>query len=95
MGDSTRGSNMESIGKEEYIFDSRFYLRYYDLPDVEDLLKAVGVVAESLELSRWTEPPHEGYREYPHDHESWGLHRQEGQQPLAAVIFAVAGLTRI
>jgi ubiquinone/menaquinone biosynthesis C-methylase UbiE len=71
LGDSTRGLNMVAVGDEEYIFDERFYFKFHDRTSVVTLLAAVGVEPDSLELVRWVEPPHEGYREYEHEHESW------------------------
>jgi SAM-dependent methyltransferase len=74
VGDSTRGQNMVQINpEEEYIFDDRFYFKFYEKSHVEALLAGVANDAEvhSIELVRWTEPPHEGYREYEHEHESW------------------------
>lgn len=71
MDDSTRGSNMTRIDGEEYIYDDRFYFRFYNRDEVESLLKAMDCEVESVILAAWTEPPHEGYREYEHDHASW------------------------
>jgi ubiquinone/menaquinone biosynthesis C-methylase UbiE len=72
LGDSTRGPNMVKLSNnEEYIFDDRFYFKFYDHDLVVELLASIGVEATSLELVRWMEPPHEGYREYEHQHESW------------------------
>ena len=71
LGDSTRGPNMTEIGHEEYIFDNRFYFRFYEQEEVERLLHEVDADIVWNRLVRWTEPPHEGYREYEHEHESW------------------------
>jgi hypothetical protein len=73
MGDSTRGINMVAIGEEEYLFDKKFYFRYYDKGSVLSLLKRFKTNTISLETTSWKEPPHEGYREYPHEHESWAF----------------------
>jgi hypothetical protein len=48
-----------------------FYFRFYDKENVIDLLSGFDVEVEMLELTRWMEPPHEGYRE--HEHESWAF----------------------
>ena len=71
MGDSTRGPNMEMIGDEEYVFDGRFYFKFYERDDVLGLMAPLRATPVFLRLVRWSEPPHEGYREYEHEHESW------------------------
>jgi len=71
IGDSTRGENMQSLGHEEYIFDKKYYFKYYEHSDVISLLKNFEAKIILLEPISWREPPHEGYREYSHDHESW------------------------
>lgn len=71
MGDSTRGDNMRSIGPEEYIYADKFYFKFYEKEGVAELLGRFDVEVLSIELSTWTEPPHEGYREYEHEHQSW------------------------
>ncbi len=79
LGDSTRGPNMIAIGDEEYIFDDRFYFKFYSRTTALAFLAEVGVVPERLDLVRWWEPGHEGYREYEHEHESWvAVVRKEG-----------------
>jgi ubiquinone/menaquinone biosynthesis C-methylase UbiE len=71
MGDSTRGDNMRSIGPEEYIYAGKFYFKFYEKDEVAELLSGFDVEILSIELSTWAEPPHEGYREYEHEHQSW------------------------
>ena len=72
LEDSTRGDNMIQLGKEEYIFDGRFYFRFYDEDAASELCgRVTGAELRSMELVRWMEPPHEGYREYEHEHASW------------------------
>jgi SAM-dependent methyltransferase len=71
LGDSTRGQDMRSIGNEEYIYMDKFYFKYYDENEVRSLLKNFSAEVISIELAVWEEPPHEGYREYPHEHQSW------------------------
>lgn len=70
-GDSTKGVDMEGLGNEEYLFARKFFFKFYDSEQVIKLAESVGFSVEQVELSRWTEPPHEGYREYEHEHESW------------------------
>lgn len=71
IGDSTRGVDMQMIGDEEYLFAGKFYFKYYDRGSVVSLLKDFKVKVISLKTFSWNEPPHEGYREYPHTHKSW------------------------
>lgn len=78
LGDSTREVPMQSLGNEEYIYDGRFYFKFYDEEAVSSLLDQFGQQVLYLERFRWQEPPHEGYREYPHEHESWVFAIQKG-----------------
>lgn len=71
MNDSTRGPNMTLVGDEEYIFDDRFYFRFYDRERVLRMLDEVAAEVVWLKEVAWMEPPHEGYREYEHEHRSW------------------------
>jgi SAM-dependent methyltransferase len=71
-GDSTRGIDMRPLGGPgEYVYADAFYYKFYCEDDVRKLLQEVGAPVVSLELVRWDEPPHEGFREYPHEHQSW------------------------
>lgn len=72
-GDSTRGKDMRKIEGEEYMFAERFYFRFYNRGEVEKLIDIPGTDLVSLEKTSWMEPPHEGYREYEHMHESWAF----------------------
>jgi SAM-dependent methyltransferase len=71
LGDSTRGVDMTRIGPEEYVYSDKFYFKFYDKAEVTRLLESVQAEILSIELARWTEPPHKGYREYEHEHQSW------------------------
>ncbi|WP_165975305.1 class I SAM-dependent methyltransferase [Actinomadura rubrisoli] len=73
LEDSTRGVDMVPIGDETYLFDDRFYFRFYDKSAAKELVDEVEDAADlvALEPVTWTEPPHEGYREYEHEHVSW------------------------
>lgn len=71
LGDSTRGMDMVEVGHEEYIYKERFYYRFYSREEVLELLKPFKTRLCSLELYDWEEPPHEGFREDFHKHESW------------------------
>jgi ubiquinone/menaquinone biosynthesis C-methylase UbiE len=58
---------------EEYFYLNKFYFRFYHEAELRDLLGKLDAKVEVVELSRWTEAPHEGYREYEHEHESWAF----------------------
>jgi ubiquinone/menaquinone biosynthesis C-methylase UbiE len=61
---------IKEIGPKEYVDHFDFYCRFYDREDLDALLERVGLVAESVEVQSWWEPPHAGYRDYEHEHES-------------------------
>lgn len=71
LEDTTRGREMERISGEEYYYRRKFYFCFRDKEQVRQLLGDVPVDIVSIELIRWDEPAHEGYREYPHEHASW------------------------
>jgi ubiquinone/menaquinone biosynthesis C-methylase UbiE len=72
LGDSTRtAEHMVKIRDEEYIYRDKFYFRFFSDADVARFLESSFGEVISVELSRWMEGPHEGYREYPHEHQSW------------------------
>jgi len=73
LGDSTRAGDMRQIGQEEYLYAGQFFYKFYGRTEVEELLTKSGARLEHLELSTWREPPHEGFREYWHEHQSWGF----------------------
>lgn len=62
--------NIKEIRPKEYVDHFDYYCRFYDDADLTALLDAVGLRAASVEVARWTEPPHETYRDYEHEHES-------------------------
>jgi ubiquinone/menaquinone biosynthesis C-methylase UbiE len=64
---------MISIGDKEFIYNDKFYFKYYDLNLVQSLLKKFDVTILYLKKATWVEGPHEGYREYRHNHESWAF----------------------
>lgn len=61
---------IKEIAPKEYIDHFDFYCRFYNRDDLDALLDSVGLAAGSVEVSRWWEPPHAGYRDYEHEHES-------------------------
>ncbi len=73
-GDSTLGEDMSPVGPDQFIYQQRLYFCYYNEERVRSLTSAIpGAHLVDVELVRWTEGPHEGYREYEHDHESWAF----------------------
>jgi ubiquinone/menaquinone biosynthesis C-methylase UbiE len=62
--------NIREVGPKEYIDHFDFYCRFFDADDLAALLDSVGLRAESVEVASWWEPPHAGYRDYVHQHES-------------------------
>ena len=62
--------NIREIAPKKYIDHFDFYCQFYDRDDLDSLLNSVGMVAASVEVARWWEPPHATYRNYRHEHES-------------------------
>lgn len=62
--------NIREIGPKKYIDHFDFYCEFYDSDDLDALLDKCGMPAEFVETQRWWEPPHAGYRDYEHEHES-------------------------
>ena len=62
--------HIREIAPKEYVDHFDFYCRFYDHDDLAGLLDSVGLRAESVEVASWWEPPHAGYRDYDHQHES-------------------------
>ncbi|HEX4729443.1 MAG TPA: class I SAM-dependent methyltransferase [Jatrophihabitans sp.] len=63
-------ARMTEIGPRTYLDHADFYCRFYDEQDLHGLLASVGLAAESVQTASWWEPPHPGYRDYVHQHES-------------------------
>lgn len=61
---------IKEIEPKIYIDHFGFYCQFYDADDLGALLDEVAMPAESVEVQRWWEPPHAGYRDYEHEHES-------------------------
>ncbi|MEE1782429.1 class I SAM-dependent methyltransferase [Streptomyces sp. SP17BM10] len=63
---------MKEIRPKEYLDHADFYCRFFDRPDLDAYLADAGFADEvaAVELLRWMEPPHAGYRPYFHEHES-------------------------
>lgn len=71
IGDSTRtAEGMVGLRNEEYVYHNKFYFRFYTEAELTALLNKWPAHVIDIARSRWLEGPHEGYREYPHEHES-------------------------
>jgi ubiquinone/menaquinone biosynthesis C-methylase UbiE len=71
VGDSTRmAEGMVGLRNEEYVYRNKFYFRFYTEPELEALLLKWPSNVIEIARARWMEGPHEGYREYAHEHES-------------------------
>jgi ubiquinone/menaquinone biosynthesis C-methylase UbiE len=80
----TSDPDIREIAPKEYIDHFDFYCRFYDQADLETLLTATGMAAESVVVSAWTEPAHADYRTYEHDHESLAFTIRKGLDEHAA-----------
>jgi ubiquinone/menaquinone biosynthesis C-methylase UbiE len=80
----TSDPDIREIAPKEYIDHFDFYCRFYDAEDLDALLKATGMRAESVVVSSWTEPAHADYRTYVHDHESLAFTIRKDPQEHAA-----------
>jgi SAM-dependent methyltransferase len=63
-------AKMTEVGPKTYLDHADFYCKFYDEQDLGGLLGEVGQHAESVQTASWWEPPHPGYRDYVHRHES-------------------------
>jgi ubiquinone/menaquinone biosynthesis C-methylase UbiE len=80
----TSDPDIREIAPKEYIDHFDFYCRFYDREDLDALLSATAMSAESVVVSRWTEPAHADYRTYEHDHESLAFTiRKDSDEPAA------------
>ncbi len=74
----TSDPDIREIAPKEYIDHFDFYCRFYDQDDLDALLAATSMSAESVVVSSWTEPAHAEYRTYTHDHESLAFTIRKG-----------------
>lgn len=68
LEDSTRDDPEIEIASERSVVYRDVYFRYDDLAAVERVLAIERARVLSLQELRWSEDPHPGYRDYPHDH---------------------------
>lgn len=68
--DSTRSDAGASIIGETELMYHEVYFRYDDEASVRRLVDVLALRLISLTELRWSEDPHPGYRDYPHEHHS-------------------------
>ncbi len=56
-----------------YWFREKWFFRFYGEAEARELCHRSGFDVASVEELSWWEGPHEGYREYRHEHSSWAL----------------------
>ena len=57
----------EQVGSRSFLYDGTLF-RFFDRDDVDGLFE--GFTVEKVDHMRWDDPPHPGYREYPHTHDN-------------------------
>lgn len=75
--DSVAGVDMTPADNGGFLYKKRFYYRFFSREGACDLLKGLGFRILRINQYRWVEPPHPGFREYPHEHVSWVLLTQK------------------
>jgi ubiquinone/menaquinone biosynthesis C-methylase UbiE len=60
---------MVAIGDREYLYRG-IYFRFDSEDHVRQLIEPTGTEILSIDRLTWREDPHEGYRDYPHEHRS-------------------------
>lgn len=64
------GIDMTEIGDEQYLYQGRYFFKFFRDHDVNDLLSMTGWETVRSEVMTWTESPHPGFRTDPHQHRS-------------------------
>ncbi len=73
VNDPMKGINMEEVAPNEFMYDNRFFYRFYEPSDLISIAKGLSVNEPEVMTTQWEEPPHKGFREYTHMHESHAL----------------------
>ena len=73
VNDPMKGTNMEEVAPNEFIYDDRFFYRFYEPSDLKKLAREISTNEPEIRTTQWEEPPHKGFREYKHMHESHAL----------------------
>lgn len=64
------GIDMTSIGEEEYLYQGRYFYRFFREPEAAALFADTGWNIVRSETMTWTEAAHPGFRSVPHQHRS-------------------------
>jgi ubiquinone/menaquinone biosynthesis C-methylase UbiE len=65
---------MEKLNDTDYYYRKQYFYRLYDKQMLVDLLSTfIDIEVQKIDHTIWKEPPHEGFREYPHEHHSWAV----------------------
>ena len=73
INDPMKGVNMVEIAPNEFMYDNRFFYRFYTPSDLITIAGELSEKASEVRTTQWEEPPHKGFREYTHMHESHAL----------------------
>ena len=73
VNDPMKGINMEEIAPNEFMYDNRFFYRFYEQADLIRIAAELSGKEPEVRTTQWEEPPHKGFREYTHMHESHAL----------------------
>jgi ubiquinone/menaquinone biosynthesis C-methylase UbiE len=67
-------THMIKINESDYTYKKDYFYRLYTKEKIEKLMASFsGIDILGLEHIIWKEPPHEGFREYEHEHHSWAV----------------------
>jgi 2-polyprenyl-3-methyl-5-hydroxy-6-metoxy-1,4-benzoquinol methylase len=67
-------SAMKKINATDYTYKDEYFYRLYTHNMLEKFLSTfMNIAVLAMEHITWSEPPHEGFREYQHDHCSWAI----------------------
>lgn len=64
------GINMEPAGRKSYLYQGRYYFRFFEEADIESLLAGTGWRLGRSEGMSWEEGPHPRFRAVAHRHRS-------------------------
>ncbi len=73
VNDPMKGIHMEEVAPNEFMYDNRFFYRFYEPSDLTRFARELSTNEPEIRTTQWEEPPHQGFREYTHMHESHAL----------------------
>jgi len=62
------GIEMTELGEEKYLYQGRYFFKFFNDDEVSRLLSVTGWEATRRETMTWMEAPHPGFRTAPHQH---------------------------